>query len=116
MPDASARLARLYNRFDGPVPKHLLEAALSGKSQHRIAVDRARASVRFYEERRDNALTRWEAFNRTDRVDPDRRLDLIDDLLAANAAYMQALVAWSKALDREAKVLAPVATTAEAAE
>ncbi len=111
-------LSRLYNSTDARPLKHLLEAALTGKTQVEIAIDNARAAVRFYEERRDNAINRWDAFNRTGRVDPDRRLDLIDDLLEANANYLTALNAWADALGRGVAALAAVAgvTAPEAAE
>jgi len=53
MPDA---LARLYNRFDCRPPKHLLEAALTGKSQTELAIDRLRSSARWNMHKADD----WE--------------------------------------------------------
>lgn len=46
MPDVLA-LARLYNRYDCRPPKHLLEAALSGKSQVEIAIDTLRRQAKW---------------------------------------------------------------------
>ena len=44
MPDA---LARLYNRYDCRPPKHLLEAALTGKTQLELAIERLRGQARW---------------------------------------------------------------------
>ena len=44
MPDA---LARLYNRYDCRPPKHLLEAALTGRSQVEIAIATLRGQARW---------------------------------------------------------------------
>lgn len=44
MPDA---LARLYNRYDCRPPKHLLEAALTGRSQVGIAIATLRGQARW---------------------------------------------------------------------
>ena len=44
MPDA---LWHLYNRYDCRPPKHLLEAALTGKSQLEIAIDTLRRQARW---------------------------------------------------------------------
>ena len=44
MPDA---LARLHNRYDCRPPKHLLEAALTGRSQVEIAIDTLRGQARW---------------------------------------------------------------------
>ncbi len=44
MPDA---LARLYNRYDCRPPKHLLEAALTGKTQLELAIARLRGQARW---------------------------------------------------------------------
>ena len=40
-------LSQLYNRFDGRPPKHLLEAALTGKSQIEIAIGALRRQARW---------------------------------------------------------------------
>ena len=40
-------LSQLYNRYDGRPPKHLLEAALTGKSQIEIAIDTLRRQARW---------------------------------------------------------------------
>ncbi len=44
MPDA---LARLYNRYDCRPPKHLLEAALTGRSQVEITIASLRGQARW---------------------------------------------------------------------
>lgn len=47
MPDADARLAALYNKYDCRPPKHLLEAARTGKSQIEIAIDTLRRQAKW---------------------------------------------------------------------
>ncbi len=44
MPDARARL---YYRYDWRPPKHLLEAALTGKTQLQLAIERLRGQARW---------------------------------------------------------------------
>ncbi len=40
-------LSQLHNRYDGRPPKHLLEAARTGKSQIQIAIDTLRRQARW---------------------------------------------------------------------
>ena len=40
-------LSYLHNRYDGRPPKHLLEAARTGKSQIQIAIDTLRGQARW---------------------------------------------------------------------
>ncbi len=54
MPDAPGRrfalaggLARLHNRYDCRLPKHLIQAALTGKSQVEIAIESLRGQARW---------------------------------------------------------------------
>lgn len=68
MPDA---LTRLYNRYDGRVPKHLLEAALTGKTQVEIAIDTLNRQAKWnYGKARDfmRAARRAKMFAHPERV------------------------------------------------
>ncbi len=40
-------LSELYNRYDGTPPKHLLEAARTGKSQIQLAIDTLHGQARW---------------------------------------------------------------------